>query len=424
MDSKIKFTGIENPYAIGEYGVTENAKKLLRYVYFHQKLMLIGCAHLPARADWELKLGVGRHIYEDGEATAALRKRVVELRTSSKSLGRSPDPNMELFFEELVHVNSDLEFATMIYGFVKPRLLQIYRNHVQETQQIVDQPTIRMFRQIIWDLEQQVTWGERMIVHLKIKESLSGEQEKFIGYLKNIEALSGGFDAKGVKSHIYPERNRSLTPHNMPKNAVRDSSMGPPVNYRSVEDLVFESPEQEMAVATMFVRQQEMVAAEMIAGVIYAQLDDMPWEFYTELARHLYDEVRHAMFGQAALEIEDYDWRKRPQYVAEYDLFLLKVPAMRYALLSIGYEDWAMKRPGKAGEYEHFRDIIKNPLLTQFQDYDWADEVIHASFGRKWTPQMFNEDLETIREMTVGPVKEFINQISNANHGKSRQNVD
>jgi hypothetical protein len=414
MDTKIKFSGIDNPYETGKYSVADNAKKLLRYVYFHQKLTLIGCAHLAARADWELKHGIGRHLYEDAETATSLRKRVLELRTSKNQLGKSPDPAMELFFAELIHVNSDLEFATLIYGYIKPKLLQIYRKHVVETQQIVDQPTIRMFQQIIWDLEQQVAWGERMIIHLKAKESLSTEQERFIVYLLDIERAAGGFDGTGARALSYHEKNRSQVAYNLPANAVRDSSMGPCVNYRSVEDLVFETPEEEIIIGTMCIRQQEMVAAEMIAGVIYQQLDDMPWEFYAELARHVYDEIRHSMFGQSALEVEGYDWRSRPQYVGEYDLLLTKVPALRYALLSVGYEDWAMKRPGKVAEYERFRDVIKRPLLTQFQDYDWADEVIHASFGRKWAPLMLNEELEIVREMTVEPFKNFLTEISSS----------
>jgi hypothetical protein len=421
IDNKIKFTGIEKPYEVGKYGVLDNAKKLLRYVYFHQKLTLIGAGHLPARADWELKHGIGRHLYEDAETATALRKRVVELRTSKAQLGKASDPSMELFFSELIHVSSDLEYATLIYGFIKPKLLQIYRSHIQETQQIVDQPTIRMFKQIILDLEQQVEWGQLMIKHLKMKDTLTEEQEKFIAYLMNIEHLSGGFDGSGERSLDYPSKNRSHVPYCLPKNAVRDSSMGPCVNYRSVEDLKFESPDQEFAIGAMFIRQQEMVAAEMIAGVIYEQSDDMPWEFYAELARHVYDEIRHSMFGQAALEVEGYEWRSRPQYVGEYDMLLMKVPAMRYALLAVGYEDWAMKRPGKVAEYEHFRDVIKRPLLTQFQDYDFADEVIHGSFGRKWGPILFDEDLETVREMTVEPFKALMSEIASSKVDPSKE---
>jgi hypothetical protein len=40
--------------------------------------------------------------------------------------------------------------------------------------------------------------------------------------------------------------------------------------------------------------------------------------------------------------------------------------------------------PGKREEWEFARDIVKDPLMATFQDFDWADEVVHAGFGKKW----------------------------------------
>ena len=43
-----------------------------------------------------------------------------------------------------------------------------------------------------------------------------------------------------------------------------------------------------------------------------------------------------------------------------------------------------MKYPGgKRGEWEFCRDA-GHPLMTNFQDFDWADEVTHVGYGRKW----------------------------------------
>lgn len=409
MKSTIKFTGIQNPYEVGKYGVAENAKKLLRYAYIHQELMFVQCAQLPSLQDWELKQGISRHLYEDAEAATALRERIVDMRTSAALLGKAPDPFVQLFFEELIHAKSDLELAAVLYGFVKPKLLDIYRKHVKETQQIVDQPTIRMFRQIIADLEEQVVWGADILEHLQSKETADRDVQGFVDFLKQLEQLGGGFDAEGEKSKTYPDKQRSAKPYTMVTNIVRDSTMGPAVNQRASMGIAFENPDEQLLVDMMRVRQEEMVACELIASVIYLQ-KNMPWEFYHDLARHLWDEARHCMFGQAALEAANYDWRSRPQFAGDYDLIVPKMVEMRYAWLSIGIEDAQMKRPGKVAEFEFCKHTAKHPLMTQFQDYDWADEVNHAAFGRKWTPEMFDEDLETIRDITVGPVKEYFTQ--------------
>jgi len=40
--------------------------------------------------------------------------------------------------------------------------------------------------------------------------------------------------------------------------------------------------------------------------------------------------------------------------------------------------------PGKRQEYEFCRDKAQHPLMALYQDYDWADEVIHSHFGQEW----------------------------------------
>jgi hypothetical protein len=156
----------------------------------------------------------------------------------------------------------------------------------------------------------------------------------------------------------------------------------------------------------MRIRQEEMGAAETVAGIIF-QIKGMPWEFYEDLIRHMWDELRHTMLGQAALESEGLDWRSRPQFVTDYDFLADKLPSVRYAWLSIGIEDFLMKRPGKVALFEFCRDEVKHPFFAQVQDYDWADEVFHAQTGRKWTPQIFDEDLDVIRVFSAETVAEF-----------------
>ena len=45
---------------------------------------------------------------------------------------------------------------------------------------------------------------------------------------------------------------------------------------------------------------QEMQAAETLGSTLW-EADGMEWEFYYEIARHCYDEVRHSALGEARL---------------------------------------------------------------------------------------------------------------------------
>jgi hypothetical protein len=63
-------------------------------------------------------------------------------------------------------------------------------------------------------------------------------------------------------------------------------------------------PMEEVAdhfVHMLGIRLSEISVAEGLAIVIY-ETRDKPWEFHHDLSRHLWDEIRHSMMGEAAIE--------------------------------------------------------------------------------------------------------------------------
>ncbi|MEI8309695.1 MAG: hypothetical protein WCH98_02960, partial [Verrucomicrobiota bacterium] len=46
-------------------------------------------------------------------------------------------------------------------------------------------------------------------------------------------------------------------------------------------------------------------------------------------------------------------------------------------------EQGLMPKTGKRHEWEVSKEA-ESPLATTFQDFDWADEVLHARIGRDW----------------------------------------
>lgn len=395
----ISYAGITNPFGTGAFSVEHNSKVLRRYRYIHEQLFRLSAGQLPARSHWHLKAALGKHLFEDAEAAGSLRRRVLELRTSPNLLQKEPNVTLTLLFEELIHAENDLELLVGVYRVIKPALLNAYTQHMTDTQQLVDYPTVRLLKALSSDLREQIEWGEDMIAELQQEgESLEMAAE-FESRIKGYLEIAGGIGGeKGTSTHV-PSRWRSGKVYEMPKKAIRDAKrMGPPAMIRTAVPNLPDDPVKIRLVEMMKSRQEEMSAVENLASVIY-DLKLMPWEFYQDLARHLWDEVRHALFGQAALEAEGIDWMSLRQYVGGYDPFIEKLPAQRYALLSIGFEEKAMRRPGKIAEYEFCRDDAKHPLMERFQDYDWADEVTHAAFGRKWTPELFGEDLDYVRQV-------------------------
>jgi len=410
----IKFTGISRPYDVGAYSVEKNAFVLQRYRFIHEGLLRAAAGQLPRREDWDLRLAMCRHMYEDASAADQLHQRIPELRTSSAMLAKDPDPILALMFDELVHARNDTEWAVAVYEVIKPALLAAYRHHSASTQQIVDQPTIRLLRTAIADIEEQLEWGQAFLNELRSSGTGLDAADEFGNHIAELLSAAGGIAADQERSTTIPRRSRSLAPYIIPNRSSRDPrKMGPTTWARTgIADHPTDAVQSGL-VMKMRVRQEEMTACDLIAGVLYSQ-KNMPWSFYRDLARHIWDEARHAMFGQAALEADGHEWMSRPQYTSDYDVNAEKIPAAQYAWLSIGIEEGAMVSQGKKKEYEWCRDEAKHPLMAQFQDYDWADEIVHANLGRKWTPDLMGTEIVQVREVAKKELDHFWTEISKA----------
>jgi hypothetical protein len=137
-DLGLHYAGILDPYRLGDAGIEEAAAFLRRLELVHRKLVHLESAHVVLRSLWELKAALGRHLYEDAEAVAALRERILDLRQNANIVSRDPDQRLTLLLDELLHAATDEELLVGIYEIVKPALLDAEREHSRTTQSIVD----------------------------------------------------------------------------------------------------------------------------------------------------------------------------------------------------------------------------------------------------------------------------------------------
>jgi hypothetical protein len=145
-----------------------------------------------------------------------------------------------------------------------------------------------------------------------------------------------------------------------------------------------ESKPADGKVLMMFYKRlREIDVPEMMASII-AETPDQPWGYYRDLTRQLWDEARHAMMGEVGFASVGVDWPRNVQVNFTWSLGLNTqlTPKERHAVLYF-IEQGLMPRTGKRHEWEVGLQS-GNPLAATFQDFDWADEVLHAQIGRKW----------------------------------------
>src|SRR5882762_8020869 len=95
--------------------VEECVRRLKRYHYAFKRLHQIFIARITAEPIYELKMGFSLHAHLCAEHVTALRRRVGEMREPPLGLEVVPDPNLELFFDEILASPGSEELLLGLY---------------------------------------------------------------------------------------------------------------------------------------------------------------------------------------------------------------------------------------------------------------------------------------------------------------------
>ena len=365
--------------------VEESVKRLKRHHYALRRIHTILLAKLTAEPIYELKMSFSYHAFLSAEAVSLLRARVGEMREPPLGLDKIPHPAMELFFDEICCAEKIEEVLLGIYEVALPDLIEGVKRHMQETHIVADQPTIRIARQILADANEMLAWGEqaiRALVTVQVREAA----KPYLSLLSITLACMGSIDGSKPTREGAPERYYSNKPFQYDKIPKRDERFHDPFNQGvNPEVLLYdeEKPVDAKILMMFFKRIREIDVPEMMASILI-ETPDKPWEYYHDMTRQLWDEARHAMLGEIGFVSLGIDWAKytSPNVNWSHNLNTQLKPDERHAVLYY-IEQGLMPKTGKRFEWE-VSIMGKNPLATTFQDFDWADEVLHARVGRDW----------------------------------------
>ena len=154
-------------------------------------------------------------------------------------------------------------------------------------------------------------------------------------------------------------------------------------------------PPDAKVLMMFYKRLREIDVPEMMASIL-VETPGKPWEYYRDMTRQLWDEARHAMMGEVGFASLGVDWPRHVMINFTWSLGLNTqlTPIERHAVLYF-IEQGLMPRNGKRYEWEVGLKS-HNKLSALFQDYDWADEVLHARIGRDWYLKNFKNAHEGV----------------------------
>jgi hypothetical protein len=370
------------------HSVDESVRRLLRFHWVERRLMATLIAHLPAEPIWEVKCALALHQWQSAERVDALRSRVAEMRNPVPKLDAAPDETLDAFLEELRRSSSSAELVAGIYRVAYPALADAYRDYLSHSNPLVDQPTRRILRTALIDIDDAIAWGSRALEPIIAADSDARPvTDAWTAHLRAYLEASGGIagDRLPALSDSLPAP-RASTPFEPDFRPRRDERFPGSYNFEFPPHAVYAMPEvppDERNLALLCKRALEMDVPEMMASFM-TERDGEPWEFHRDYSRQLWDEARHAMMGTVAFEARGIDWKREIPLNVSFALRLnLHADAIERQIMLYAIEQSLM--PADTGKrFEHDTAVAAGDALSaHFHDFDWADEVLHAQIGRR-----------------------------------------
>jgi hypothetical protein len=358
--------------------------RLKRSHYTFRRLHEIFTTRITAEPIYELKTGFSHHAYLCAEHVEAIRTRVGEMREPPLGLEAVPHPALEQFFDELRAAPTTAELLVGLYEKALPALDAALARHIADTNPLADAPSVRVCRFARLEVADMIAFGAKAIACL-VDDAARAGMAAWLGALGQCLAAAGGVDGTAKPQAEVPPRVHSATPWVYDPVPRRDERFVDLYNQGvNAEAFIYDEslPARPKALMMLFKRLREIDVPEMMASIL-TQTQGKPWGYYRDMTRQLWDEARHAMLGEVGFAALGVDWTQaRVTHNWSLRLNTECTPMERHAVLYF-IEQGLMTRTGKRYEWE-LATASGIPLMATVQDYDWADEVLHAAIGRDW----------------------------------------
>jgi len=378
--------------------VEECVRRLKRYHYAFKRLHQIFTARITSEPIYELKMAFSLHAHLCAEHVSALRQRVGEMREPPLGLEVVPDKNLELFFDEILSAPGTKELVAGVYEKALPALKAALERHLRDTNPLADHPSVRVCRFALLELEDMLSFGAKAVTAL-VEPDSQQRLKPWFSLLDSCLAAAGRLDTTEAGSGQTIAPQFSARPHRYDPVPQRDERFPDPYNMGvNAEVFLYDEhfPPEAKTLMMFYKRLREVDVPEMMASII-AETGGKPWAYYRDLSRQLWDEARHAMMGEVGFANLGIDWPRLAMINFTWSLALNTQlePIERHAVLYF-IEQGLMAKTGKRYEWE-IGQASGNPLAALFQDYDWADEVLHARIGRDWYLKEFKDPQQAVR---------------------------
>jgi uncharacterized ferritin-like protein (DUF455 family) len=361
--------------------------QLLKRFYFCERMVLVSCAAwIPAIAPLEIKTGLARFIWQNAETAHALRNRVFELRFPSRVVEEEgSDRALVELFSAVKDSPSVPAFLLSVGTVLLPALRDAYQAYLGASDAIADGPTHRFLSLALAEKVEQIAMFERWAESEASRNPASRAHEWAkavadrltqvggVGVDSSSEAASAGI-LPGAKAYAIPDRP-ARDPRFWPCRFYWPDVVDPAFPYGEGVSLQLRSAVSHL---------NEVWAIETGGLMLNAFADVLPWEWIRDSARWTYDESRHCRMGYERLIAWGFDPAQIPLGTYIYDSASGEDPIYRLGMLYFFETKNIRHKLPRATLFHEYGDRLSEHDM----DFDWADETIHASYGKHWLREL------------------------------------
>lgn len=361
----------------------DTAEILKRFYFCERSLAISEAAWLPRIGSIDIKTTLPLHLWQSALTADALRERVFELRYPSRLMTLEDVKPLVSVFDAVRDAPSAAAFLRGLVEVLLPSLLKAYREYLEVSDPIADGPTHRFLAQSLRDKEEQLQVAASWM-HDTASEGPGpdcDEEAWTKGLGERLEAM-GGVPVQAPVPSIAFEPVHSSNPLTIPDCPARGARFHLCRFYwPDIIDNDFPYGEGvNLQVRSAVSHLNEAWAVETAGAVLWAFSDLLPWDWIRDAARWTYDESRHCRMGYERLRSWGLHLADIPLGSYIYDSAAGQEPIFRLGMLFFFETKNIGKKPARAHLFHQYGDAVSEHDM----DFDWADETIHAQYGKHW----------------------------------------
>jgi uncharacterized ferritin-like protein (DUF455 family) len=384
------------------YTVEQNAAIFTAYFSLEFELFSSLAGYIPSVPELSVKCDLSYHLHSGMLRAKAFRERLGDFLISSPE--HKTPAEWKNFVRHLLTAPNPAALFGALYRVVRPAQRMAYRLHAETTLQVNDAPSRDLLEMCLPGLEREIEWGEALL-----NRCAQAGQESDAAFeaeiREHLRALGGPMgqnrppDAPATAK--YPAFKKAKEMELEERFAIRSA------DRYTLPDW----PEYE-AIPSAYTHFTELPVIDICATIVYdGRALKLPFEFFADFTRQLWDECRHCRMGFERLQAFGVDPYSVPIPVGHYSV---------WANLGLLHRIASLTQVGEACSFQPKRQWVRaawdrqDPFSALEHEYDIVDERTHVKFGKRWIPEIMKltKDERTVKDVVQDADWEFREKIN------------